>query len=232
MNNPVVGIVSPGEMGGAVGRALAASGITVLTCIAGRSSESSARAKEAGFATRDNIAAIVESCDIFLSIVPPAAAESTARAFADAARHTHRRMIFIECNAISPERARRIAELFGETNVTFLDGGIIGAPPGEVRPRLYISGDATDATKADIARMLAPAFEVRDLGARIGQASGMKMVYAAITKGINALIVASFLAAERMELLDDLAAEFAQSQPALSARAMSYIPRLPADAGR
>ena len=53
---------------------------------------------------------------------------------------------------------------------------------------------------------------VREAGAEIGQASGLKMCYAALTKGTAALALELMIAAERMGLLDALVGEWEISQ--------------------
>jgi hypothetical protein len=76
------------------------------------------------------------------------------------------------------------------------------------------------------------AYDLVRLGADIGQAAAMKMVYAAMTKGSNALLTAGYLAAEQHQLLDVFVGELEASQPALFRRAEANIARLPADAAR
>ena len=53
-----VGILSPGEMGAGVGGALRATGLTVLTCLAGRSPASHERAEAAGIKDVPDLAAL------------------------------------------------------------------------------------------------------------------------------------------------------------------------------
>ena len=66
---PVVAVIAPGAMGGAVGKRLIDNGVTVLTSLEGRSEETRARAKAAGMtaAKDDDIA----RADFILSILPP-----------------------------------------------------------------------------------------------------------------------------------------------------------------
>jgi 3-hydroxyisobutyrate dehydrogenase-like beta-hydroxyacid dehydrogenase len=76
------------------------------------------------------------------------------------------------------------------------------------------------------------AFDIVHLGTDPGTASAMKMVYASITKGTNALLAAAFVTAERNGLLEPLMAELASSQPGMLRRAEANIGRMPADAAR
>jgi len=74
--------------------------------------------------------------------------------------------------------------------------------------------------------------QVRPVGAEIGQASALKMTYAALTKGTWTLHTALLMTAARTGVLPDLLAEFDYSQKTALAAMRSTIPRLPADSGR
>lgn len=225
----VVGIVSPGEMGAGIAGALTRiAGCRVLAVLDGRGAQTVDRAREAGMTDCASLAGMVAGCDLVLSVVPPAAARETAAKVAQAMRDTGRCPDFVECNAIAPATLLEIAALFANLNVRFVDGGIIGSPPGEERPRLYVSGPRCDVLMS----LDGTAFDIVDLGPDPGTASAMKMVYASITKGTNALLAAALVAAERNGLLEPLVAELASSQPQLLRRAEANISRLPADAAR
>ncbi|MDT0681333.1 DUF1932 domain-containing protein [Roseicyclus sp. F158] len=223
-----IAILSAGEMGAAIGAALTAEGHAVATCLEGRGGETRDRAAEAGL--RDvPLEDLVTGCDLFLSILPPADALGLATQVAGIAGRSGAAFAYVDCNAISPETAAAVAACFEETAVTFVDAGVVGMPPsGGRRPRLYVSGPDVPALR----RLDGVAVDLRPLGEDIGKASALKMSYASITKGVNALLLAAFQTAEAHELLDDLAEELGQSQPELFSRAESSIPSLPADAGR
>lgn len=55
---------------------------------------------------------------------------------------------------------------------------------------------------------------VRDLGAEVGRASTMKMIYASSTKGAFSLFAAVAIMAELSGLRDELFKELAESRPA------------------
>ena len=251
-----VAIPSPGDMGSGVGRELIARGFRVLTCLAGRSERSHRLAEGAGLELADSLDALVASADIVLSILPPAAAESFAAEAADALRRTGARPAFADCNAISPATARRVAARItgadpwtglgagggagtgarigagagAGTGAVFIDAGIIGAAPGKsgLPTRFYCSGPDTTALEA----LDGPNLRVRRLGDEVGQASAMKMVYAAVTKGTFTLHAAALLAARVHGLSGPFHAELAESLPAEHAAMRRMTPRLPLDAAR
>ena len=66
----------------------------------------------------------------------------------------------------------------------------------------------------------------------VGQASGLKMCYAALTKGLTALGVELLLAARLLGLEDALAAEQRESVPVLRAALERSVPGMPPKAYR
>ena len=225
-----IAIQSPGDMGSGVGRELIARGFRAMTCLTGRSERSRQLARAAGLHTADSLDTLVESADLVLSILPPAAAEHFAEAASAAIRRTGARPAFADCNAIAPATARRVGERFAGTGVSFIDAGIIGTAPGTAAlpTRFYCSGPDTSALEA----LDGPNIRVRRLGSDTGQASAMKMVYAATTKGTFTLHTAALIAARVYGLSEPFGAELEESRPAEFAAMSRMVPRLPLDAAR
>jgi hypothetical protein len=92
----------------------------------------------------------------------------------------------VDANAISPATARGIGTVIDAAGGTFVDGGIIGlAPTAQKQPTLYLSGTQAAA--------IAVLFTGTNINAEVieggaGAASGLKMCYAAFTKGTTALL--------------------------------------------
>jgi 3-hydroxyisobutyrate dehydrogenase-like beta-hydroxyacid dehydrogenase len=74
--------------------------------------------------------------------------------------------------------------------------------------------------------------DVHNIGPNIGQASGIKMCYAAMTKGSAALFSQLLMAAELLGLSDPLRAEFQSSQSAVYQRMERGLPGVPAKSRR
>lgn len=233
MNKPKIAIIAAGEMGGAVAKSYSEAGYSISTIIAGRGQESIARAKQANMQPKENLQDLLADCQIFMSILPPANAKKMAQEVSAAAQQLGKAFTYVECNAISPDHVVEIAALFKDTKVKFVDAGIVGGPPhtggdDEYRPALYVSG----GTCQQLNQTDGVAFNIHQLGVEVGRASGMKMSYASITKGVNSLLAAAFLTAENLGLLEILMQELKQSQNALYQRATTSIQRMPADAAR
>jgi 3-hydroxyisobutyrate dehydrogenase-like beta-hydroxyacid dehydrogenase len=225
-----VAVIGTGDMGAAVGAALVRAGYRVITDSSHRSEPSRERATRAGIVDVRSLDAVVEQADLMLSIVPPAAALGFAQAVAGALRSTRAQITFADCNAVSPDTVRTIAALFKDTSSEFVDAGIVGRGPGPggERTRFYVSGAARRALlDLDVAEIA-----LVDLGDRIGDASALKMTYAALNKGTDALHACLLLAALRLGVLDPLLKECEASQAQALARMKARTPFLGATAAR
>ncbi|MDE2007001.1 MAG: NAD(P)-dependent oxidoreductase, partial [Rhodospirillales bacterium] len=225
---PIVAVIAPGAMGSAVATCLAARGVEIRTSLAGRSDASRARARRAGMIAVDDAA--LAASDFVLSIVPPGEAIALAERLAPALRAAKRKPVYVDCNAIAPATAARVAAVIAPTGAAFVDGGIIGPPPtpGSGGTRLYLSGP-----EAHRAAMLGEwGIGVKLLDGPIGFASAMKLSYAGITKGFTALATMMALAARRAGTEAALHAELAQSQPHLLTWLTRQVPKMPDKAYR
>ena len=224
-----VAIMSPGDMGHAVGQVLSESGIDVITCTDGRSQRTKNLAEMAGLRQVATLEDMVIQADLVLSIMVPSKAMSFVREISPHFESSKTPTYFADCNAVSPQSALAMAEVINQAGGKFIDGGIIGtAPTKGDTPRFYVSGpDASVVMELDGRGII-----VKAIGNKVGQASGIKMCYAALTKGTNTLHVALLTAASRMGLTDDLRKEFEFSQKSHLAAMEKGISRLPANAHR
>jgi L-threonate 2-dehydrogenase len=220
---PVVAVIAPGMMGAGVGKRLTDNGIKVLTSLTGRSAETLERASAAGMthASDEEIAA----SDFILSILPPGDAVALAQRFVPALTASNAKPIYVDCNAVSPPTTERVASALAPTGSPFVDAGIIGSPPkpGDAGPRFYASGPHAGR----FATLKPYGLDIRVLEGPLTAASALKMSYAGITKGTQALGAAMMLAATRGGSADALFAELSGSQPQVLAwlkRQLSIMP--------
>ncbi len=220
---PTVAVIAPVAMGAAVGKRLSDNGLRVLTSLKGRSAATRARAKSAGMsdASDEEIA----RSDFILSILPPGDALSLAQHFVPVLAASNAKPVYVDCNAINPKTVEKVAAAIAPTGCPFVDSGIIGQPPkpGDSGPRFYASGAAAPrfATLRDYG------IDVRVLDGALSAASALKMSYAGITKGTQAIGAAMMLAATRAGNADHLVAEFQSSQKEMLAwfkRSLSMMP--------
>jgi len=231
---PVVAVIAAGAMGAAVGRRLTDHGVTVLTSLAGRRAATAARAIAAGMAAASD--AEIAAADFVLSILPPGDAPALAQRFATSLSASNVKPVYVECNAVNPATVERIAAAIAPTGCAFVDAGIIGPPPkpspsGQGRgtgTRFYASGEAAPR----FAMLREYGLDVRVLEGPPGAASALKMSYAGITKGTQALGAAMLLAAARAGSAAALREELQFSQPEMLALLQHFLPAMPAKAYR
>ena len=138
----VVAIIAPGAMGAGVGKRLTSRGVRVLTALAGRSEATAARAREAGMAAAGDEE--IAAADFILSILPPGDALALAQRFAPVLVASNAKPVYVDRNAVNPATVERVAAAVAPTGCSFVDAGIIGAPPkgNDAGPRFYASGAA------------------------------------------------------------------------------------------
>jgi 3-hydroxyisobutyrate dehydrogenase-like beta-hydroxyacid dehydrogenase len=135
-----VGLLSPGDMGHAVGTVLHQHGLRLLTCLEGRSERSRALAAKAGAEPVPTLEDLVQQSDVFLSILVPSAALELARDVADAIRATGADLLYVDCNAIAPRTVREIGDVITAAGGRIADVGIVGPPPTRPGTKFYTSG--------------------------------------------------------------------------------------------
>jgi 3-hydroxyisobutyrate dehydrogenase-like beta-hydroxyacid dehydrogenase len=210
VDETLIGVLHPGEMGAAVGACLTQRGLAVLWASAGRGPATAERAAAAGMRDVRTTSEMSVQAGVILSVCPPHAALEVARSAAGF------RGIYVDANAVSPETAREIARVVETQGAAYVDGGIIGAPPRSPGDsRLYLSGQRA----GEVGEMFkGTALEARVIGDQAGAASAVKIAYAAWTKGTAALILAIRALAHAEGVEETLLAEWEQSQPMLTAR--------------
>ncbi len=229
MTASCIAVMAPGDMGHAVGKVLGDHGHDVITCLAGRSARTRGLAAKGNFRDVPDLETLVTQADLILSILPPASAIKQAQDMAAAMQAAGTTAVYVDCNAVSPATAADTAGILADVGAPFIDCGIIGLAPAPGRStKFYVSGPDT----APMAALDGQGITVIDIGDAVGRASGLKMAYAGLTKGTNALHTAVLMLAQRLDLFDELIGEFEDSQQAALKNMRARVQRLPADAGR
>ncbi|MGH2544744.1 MAG: DUF1932 domain-containing protein, partial [Ardenticatenaceae bacterium] len=138
--------------------------------------------------------------------------------------------LYLDANAISPQRAMRIGQAMIEGGARFVDGGIIGGPawkPGETC--LYLSGQDAHAAAACFSD---GPLETSVIGEAIGKASALKMCFAAYTKGTTALLCAILAAAEVLGVREELHCQWSRNESDFAEQAEQRVKRVTAKAWR
>jgi len=208
-----IGLLHPGAMGASLGAALQQTGSHVSWCSAGRSAETRERAEAARLTPLVDVRGLVAASDVILSVCPPHAALQTAREVAAEGF----RGLYVDANAISRATALAIERTVTRAGATCVDGGIIGPPVQQGKTTLLWLSGGRAAAVADLFR--GSGVEARIAGATVGQASALKMAFAAWSKGSVALLTAVCALARAEGVSEGLLASWARLSPELAERA-------------
>ncbi|KAI5210613.1 6-phosphogluconate dehydrogenase C-terminal domain-like protein [Aureobasidium subglaciale] len=211
-----------------------------------------ARAKSASIELVSTDEELAAASDYIISIVPPRDAMATAERILGASRAESfsKRdvpLYYMDMNAASPKLIRTMSELFetAGNSIRFIDGAVIGSAPSLIaeatdssnleswkRPSFPMSGPYQLADAERSGAHLASVLEARHISDQIGAASGLKMSFAALTKGFTGLAIQSFTTAHRLGVLPELQKHLQQYSPKTFDLANASMPRMPPKAYR
>lgn len=206
-----VGVLHPGAMGVSIAQSAMDGGCDVFWASDGRRSSTRERADSAGLVDLATVDRLCRECAVILSVCPPEFAVDVARRVAA----TGFTGVFADLNAAAPQHKTALAHEMAERRIRFADGGIIGLPTrtrGETT--LFLSGEAAEVVAECFA---GGAIAARVLGPEPGQASALKVLFAAYNKGSIALFTTLYAAARRYGVLDELQEEFVHRGLSLAA---------------
>ncbi|CAF1280047.1 unnamed protein product [Didymodactylos carnosus] len=210
-------------MGHAIGSVLSRhENIRVITNVVGRSPRTVDLAKKAGMITVNSYTELIEQVDVLLSILVPSQAIKLAKQIQQAIKPDSK-FIYADLNAVSPSTVKQMEQLFDKyPNIQFVDGGILGGPPdlNGKTPKIYLSGE--HAQQLEFLRDYG--LDIRVIGNEVGQASGLKMCYAATLKGFTAIAIQASVTSKMLGLGEVLFNELKDSQPYVFKRMQSGIP--------
>ncbi len=204
-----IGIVSPGAMGSALGRAWATGGARVVATVAHRSLRTARLAE--GLELLSGLDGVVAASDLVVSICPPAAAGAVLEAVIGAARATGARPLLLEANALSPDQVTALAERAASAGLDLVDGAVSGGPPSpDGDTVLYVSG----ARASEVAIVPAVGLGRSVVGDRVGTASAVKMCTASVYKGTTAIWAQALQTAAALGVLTPVLADLSEEFPA------------------
>lgn len=224
-----IAIMSPGNMGSAIGQFLGQNGFEIITCLAGRSDYTKKLARRANMRDAGSLDALVREADLVLSILDPAKAVTVAGEIARAMQAANATPAYADCNATSPATAGELHDIIAGAGAKFVDVGIIGGAPQEGRyPMFCTSGP--DAALMD--ELDGKAVKILNVGPDIGQGSAIKICNGAWNKGAFALYTAVMTAAEHYGFTEHLRPRLPGSQAGTVDKIDAAITRLPTLSGR
>ena len=212
-----IGILHPGEMGISIAASAKNSGCSVHWVSEGRSAITRQRAAQVGLVETRTLEEFCDLCPIIVSVCPPHAAEAVA----NAVMHAGFQGLFVEANAIAPQRTKQIGTALTRAGITFVDGGIVGLPSWKPHTTcLYLSGPRAHEVAACFT---AGPLDTKILGDEIDKASALKMCYAANTKGTVALLAAILTTADELGVREALFERWRGEDPQLPEQILKRI---------
>jgi len=200
-NQIKLGFLGFGEVASTLSEGLLARGLEVSTCLVGRSHRSVELANSTGVNIFDNLTELVESSDILLSAVVPAEAVSVAKNVGGGFEG-----VYVDLNNISPGTVKEAFSYI--PNGKTVDAAIMGGIKNGLETPIIASGEFAE----DFAELNQYGMNIEVIGPEPGQASGLKMLRSAYTKGVSALLFEAFYAAYQMGVDETLLRYLTQSE--------------------
>jgi len=150
------------------------------------------RADEAGVELKESLPEMVRESDAVISALPAKFAPSVAE---DALQHLAGTEFFVDVTTAKPAEKRRLESLFAEKKIKYVDCAMLGPLPtyGHTVPIL-----ASGAGAAEWAKRMNPfGMKIEIAEGDAGTASSIKLVRSVFMKGLEALLVESFLFARK-----------------------------------
>ena len=186
-NQIKLGFLGFGEVASTLSEGLLAQGVEVSTCLEGRSQRSVELAKSTGVNLFDSLTELVESSDILLSAVVPAEAVSVAKQVGGGFEG-----VYVDLNNVSPGTVKEVFSYI--PNGKTVDAAIMGGIKNGLGTPIIASGKFAE----NFAELNQYGMNIEVIGPEMGQASGLKMLRSAYTKGVSALLFEAFYAAYQM----------------------------------
>lgn len=207
-------IIGFGEAGQAIAAGLREEGVTEIAAwdILFPSPEGE-RLRHAAEATGVHIAAsaqdAIRDADVVVAAVTAASSYEAAQSVAG---NLTGAPFYLDVNSVSPGRKQATARLLGE-GARYVDVAILSPiHPKRHKSPLLIAGPHADAV-APVLNALGMVFTIA--GAETGAAAAIKMVRSVMIKGLEALTLECFLAAQRAGVVEEVAASLRNNYPSL-----------------
>ena len=151
----------------------------------------------------------VSETDMVISAVTAASSVDAARSVT---AHLAGTPYYLDINSVSPGRKQETAELLGD-RARYVDVAVIAAIyPARHRTPLLLSGPHAEGISPLLQEM---DMQFSVVGPEIGSAAAIKMIRSVMIKGMEALTLECFLAADRAGVLEEVTASLKNNYPTL-----------------
>jgi len=212
--SPRISFIGFGEAGHAIAAGLREEGVTDITAwdilfpqAAGAKLVENAKA--IGVRVASSAEDAVRDTEMVIAAVTAASSYEAAQSVTT---HLKGHPYYLDVNSVSPGRKQATAKLLGDA-VRYVDVAIVAAIyPARHKSPMMLAGPYAKA----IEPLLRPlGMRTQIVGDEVGAAAAIKMVRSVMIKGIEALTLECFLAAERAGVVEQVAASLKNNYPTL-----------------
>jgi 3-hydroxyisobutyrate dehydrogenase len=145
-----------------------------------------------------SLAEVLGGSDYILSVVTP---QSCCEIADFGSRSLHRHQIFVDLTSTSPALKRIVGASITNGGSEFVEGVILGAVSSSSSPVILLGGPAGESAAWDLQQY---GLDARFYSPEIGRASAFKMLRSIFSKGIEAVLIETLVAARRAGLLNEI----------------------------
>ncbi len=182
-----VGFLGFGEVASTLSDGLIRNGVDVYTCVEGRSSRTRDIADKVGVKRCKTNREVVEISEILISAVVPSKAVEVAKEVGE-----YFNGVYVDVNNISPPRVKEALGFIKKGKT--VDAALIGSVKKGLDVKIIASGSGAER----FAKLNGYGMNIEVIGPEVGQASAIKMLRSAYTKGVSALLFETLLVAYKM----------------------------------
>ncbi len=198
-----IGIIGFGEVGGILGRELAAKRAQVLAF-----DVSAAAMTRAGAMAAPNAAAVAKTADAVFVCVTAGSVLTAMRSLEGALANAP---FVVDVNSVSPATKQESARIIEAAGGRYVEAAVMASvPPKKLQTPMLLGGPHVAAF---IAAMAPYGMDLTDYGAAIGRASSVKMCRSVMIKGIEALTTECMLAARHYGVENEVLATLGETLP-------------------
>ncbi len=211
-----IALIGYGEVGQIFGQALIASGVAqvrafdILLGDPSRNGKMRERAARDGLQLAPSAAAAVADCDIVISAVTASATRDVAASAAPAMR---KGAFLLDINSASPGVKAECGALVADAGGRYVEAAVLSSvPPYGIKVPMLLGGPDAAALAPTLAAL---GFSASVASDKLGVASAIKMCRSVIVKGMEAIVIESFVAARRFGVENEVLASLAETFPGL-----------------
>jgi 3-hydroxyisobutyrate dehydrogenase-like beta-hydroxyacid dehydrogenase len=213
-NTPRVAFIGFGEAGQAIATGLRGEGVERIAAWdilfpQDDGARLKAAADKAGVRVATSAADAVDDADIVIAAVTAASSVEAARsAVSDLTGSPY----YLDINSVSPGKKNDTAALLGD-RARYVDVAVIAAILDKLhKTPMLLAGPNAQAVSPLLTEL---GMNVKIAGDKIGTAAAIKMIRSVMIKGIEALTLETFIAAQRAGLVDEVTASMKTNYPGL-----------------